>query len=67
MTTESPALKGGEEVRNIRKATVGLLSDMLGLAVVVLVAMLLILAIEGIKLTSDALRRRRRMRGEIEE
>jgi hypothetical protein len=40
---------------------------MLGLVVVVLVAMLLILAIEGIKLTSDALRRERRMRGEMEK
>jgi len=46
------------------KATVGLLSDMLGLVVVVLVAMLLVLAIEGIKLTSDALKRERRMRRE---
>ena len=42
----------------------GLLSDMLGLVVVVLVAMLLVLAIEGIKLTSDALKRERRMRRE---
>ena len=42
----------------------GLLSDMLGLVTVVLVAMLLILAVEAIKLTTDALKRERRMRGE---
>jgi Na+-transporting methylmalonyl-CoA/oxaloacetate decarboxylase gamma subunit len=49
------------------EAAVGLLSDMLGLAVVVLVTMLLILVVEGIKLTSDALKQRRRMKREIEE
>jgi type II secretory pathway pseudopilin PulG len=47
------------------KAAVGLLSDMLGLVAVILVAMLLVIAIEGIKLTSDALRRERRARREI--
>lgn len=46
------------------KAVVGLISDMLGLVAVMLVAMLIVLAIEGVKLTSDAMKQKRRMKGE---